>query len=371
MKNIKIIANYLPQYHVIPENDKWWGKGFTDWVAVKKTVQLYPDHNQPRVPLGNHYYSLDDADEIKWQAELAKKYNIYGFGIYHYWFSSELHLLDKPAELILANQDIDMHYMFIWDNVSWIRTWKNIRNANAWAPKFDGETNGQDDGVLAELKYGNKDDWRNHFLYLLKFFKDERYIKIDNKPMFGIFKPENNNKTIKEIIKYWNKLALEHGFDGIFCITRENWKYKDDGYQMKYAPFNVNSFLGGVRIKLRGWCIKYFNRINIYDYDALWQGILNDAKKSSAKIFLSGFVDYDDTPRRGRFAKIVRGSTPKKFYYYMRKLLEISKQQGKEYVFLTAWNEWGEGAYLEPDKTNGYAYLEALKNAVDKVNLDA
>ena len=135
--NIKVIANYLPQYHVIPENNRWWGNGFTDWLAVKKAKPLFLGHNQPRVPLNNHYYSLDDVQEIKWQAELAREYGIYGFGIYHYWFSSDMNLLSTPAELMLHNRDIKINFMFIWDNGSWIRTWSNVRFANTWAPKYD------------------------------------------------------------------------------------------------------------------------------------------------------------------------------------------------------------------------------------------
>ena len=118
VNKVKVIANYLPQYHTIPENDKWWGKGFTDWIAVKATEPAYEGHNQPRVPLNENYYSLDCADSIRWQASLAREYGIYGFGIYHYWFSSNQQLLQKPAELLLQNKDIDINFMFIWDNLT-------------------------------------------------------------------------------------------------------------------------------------------------------------------------------------------------------------------------------------------------------------
>lgn len=357
----------MPQYHIIPENSKWWGEGFTDWQAVKKSVPLFLGHKQPRVPLNRHYYYLDDVDEIKWQAKIAQKYGVYGFGIYHYWFSSDLHLLEKPAELIRDHKDIDIHYMFIWDNTSWIRTWKNVRHGNAWAPNYDDVSDKNDDGILAELKYGSEEDWRKHFLYLIDFFQDDRYIKIENKPVFSIFKPDNDNGTIKMMINYWNKIAVEYGFDGIVCITKENWKYKDNSdYQMKYAPFNINSLWSGLKNKMNYLLAKKLNKIDSYDYDKLWNDILIDANKAQNKTFLSGFVDYDDSPRRGHSAKIVHGATPDKFGYYMKKLINISKKQNKEYVFVTAWNEWGEGAYLEPDEMNGYAYLEALKAALDE-----
>ena len=177
INDVKIIANYLPQYHQIPENDKWWGKGFTDWIAVKKSTPLYDKHRQPKVPLNENYYDLSEVENIRWQAKLAKEYGIYGFGIYHYWFSSEMQLLQKPSELLLENQDIDIHFMFIWDNFTWKRTWSKLANGAAYAPAFDGEVKeetNQDNGILAELKYGNEEDWKIHFDYLLKFFKDDR-----------------------------------------------------------------------------------------------------------------------------------------------------------------------------------------------------
>ena len=185
---VKIIANYLPQFHVIPENSEWWGNNFTDWVAVKKAKPLFKWHNEPRIPLNNNYYSLDNPDSLKWQANLAREYGVYGFGIYHYWFSSSLNLLTKPAELILNNKDIDINFFFIWDNTSWKRTWSVIKRGNDWAPDFDNASSqNKNNGILAELIYGEESDWEKPFNYLLPFFKDSRYIKIDNKPAFAFF----------------------------------------------------------------------------------------------------------------------------------------------------------------------------------------
>ncbi|MBQ0066894.1 MAG: glycoside hydrolase family 99-like domain-containing protein, partial [Phascolarctobacterium sp.] len=143
---VKVIANYLPQYHRIPENDMWWGEGYTDWVATKNAKPLFEGHRQPRIPLDNNYYDLSDVNTIRWQAQLARKYGVYGFGIYHYWFNSNMQLLQKPAELLLKNKDIDINFMFIWDNSSWIRSWSNIKECNDWAPKFDREQKNTDNG---------------------------------------------------------------------------------------------------------------------------------------------------------------------------------------------------------------------------------
>ena len=369
MSNIKIIANYLPQFHVIPENNEWWEEGFTDWEASKRSEPLYTKHKQPRIPLNRHYYDLSNVNEIRWQAELASKYNIYGFGIYHYWFSPRQNLLHKPAELIRDNLDVNIHYMFIWDNASWARTWSDSRFNNDWAPKYDGGVEKKENNsVLAELIYGEKKDWGKHFEYLLPFFLDERYIKIDNKPIFGFFQPNNEFDIIKDMSTYWNELAIKAGFDGIICMTRDNWQGDKLKYSFKYAPALYGDKWQSAKIKIRKMINKKIGRPYIYDYDQRWKRILEDAEKSHRHTFLSGFVDFDDTPRRAIDATIAEGGTPFKFYKYMKKLMEISLEQEKEYVFVTAWNEWGESAYLEPDMINGYGYLEFLKKAVDEVN---
>lgn len=369
MKDIKIIANYLPQYHITEENNKWWGEGFTDWIATKTAKPLFRNHKEPRVPLNNNYYSLDDINAIRWQANLARSYGVYGFGIYHYWFSSNQKLLYKPAELLLNNKDIDINYMFIWDNGSWKRTWKKEKFANDWAPKFDNNLNTENNnGILAELIYGGEEDWRIHFEYLLKFFKDKRYIKIDDKPVFAFFQPFNDFETIKKMSNYWDKLAKKNGFNGIICATRENYKKNHLEYKIRYSPFSPEYILDKIKYKIKDIIAAKTGTIRFYDYDKCWQEIITNAKKSDEKTFLSGFVDFDDTPRRANKGRVVQRSTPEKFGQYIEQLARIAKNKNQEYLFVTAWNEWAEGAYLEPDMINGYKYLEQLKLAIEKVN---
>lgn len=371
--DVKIIANYLPQYHEIPENNKWWGEGFTDWIAVKKAVPLYEGHRQPRVPLNNNYYDLSDVENIRWQANLAKKYGIYGFGFYHYWFSSELNLLEKPSELLLNNKDIDIHFMFIWDNFSWKRTWSKLSNGAAYAPSFDGENNGNkvgsdnsDNGILAELKYGDKAEWKKHFDYLLKFFKDDRYIKIDGKPVFSFYQARNNFSSIKKMVKYWDELARQNGFPGIMCLSKDVLYPVKLERRMKYSPFQMTTPFLFLKYKFKSKYYQKKGKIAVWDYDEVWKDILTEAKYSARDSYLCGFVNYDDSPRRGQKGRIIRGGTSSKFEKYMSRLLEISKKQNKEYVFLMAWNEWGEGSYLEPDNEERFGYLEAIKRIKDK-----
>lgn len=372
---VKIIANYLPQFHRIPENDKWWGEGFTDWVAVKNATSLYKWQNQPRIPLNNYYYDLSDVNAIRWQADLAKKYGIYGFGIYHYWFNSEQMLLQKPAELIRDNKDIDINYLFIWDNISWTRTWKRMRFSNDYAPEFDDFKGQESDGVLAKLDYGNEEDWKKHFDYLLPFFKDKRYIKISNKPVFVLFAPHNNIIILKKMSNFWTQLAQQEGFDGVFIISKTNIEKKIvSDYSVIYEPAQStlnrdDNIFGKIYLKLSKIINRRLGIPDLYSYRNAWcRAIKNATQMKNKKVFYSGFVGFDDTPRRGRKARIVKGSTPELFEKYFTKLLLLSKEHGKEYVFLTAWNEWAEGAYLEPDTRYGTAYLEAVKRAVDNVN---
>lgn len=363
----KVIANYLPQYHVIPENDKWWGKGYTDWVAVKKAKPLYKGHNQPKQPLDNNYYSLDNVEAIRWQTELAKKYGVYGFGIYHYWFNSNLNLLDTPAKILLNNRDIDFNFCFIWDNSTWKRTWSNVKHANDWAPGFDNGVK-SDNGILAELIYGDEKDWKIHFDYLLDFFKDSRYIKIDNKPVFGFFQPINDFETIKKMTKYWNELAVQNGFAGIYAMSRDNYNGCNLNYSFRYTPLVPNNKIIYVKYKTKDLIAKYKKKIRFYNYDKCWKEILKEAKTSDENTLLSGFVKFDDTPRRGKSGRVVIGENPQKFGKYMKELIDISSFQDKKFVFLTAWNEWGEGCYLEPDMESGYTYLTQLKKAIEAKN---
>lgn len=366
--DVKIIAMYLPQYHEIEENSKFWGKGFTDWVSVKKAVPLYKGHNQPEVPLNHNYYDLSKKESIAWQIGLAKKYGVYGFGIYHYWFSDEKQVLTIPSEIILENKDLDMPFFFAWDNASWRRTWSKFRG-NAWAPMEDAKRKRtkNESSILIEYKLGTEENWEKHFEYLLPYFKDERYIKVDGKPLFEIF---NYSEDILKMEEYWDKLAKKHGFNGVKILYKKSALYNlpEGSVNFCYEP---QSSGWGAGWKL--WTFKIFSLLGltgkngplIYSYDKVWDKILKSAESRTAENEWHGaFVKYDDTPRRGKKGRVVENATPEKFAFYLGKLVDICKEQNKEYIFLTAWNEWGEGAMLEPSEKDGMAYLEALQSVV-------
>lgn len=372
--SIKIVANYLPQFHEIPENNAFWGKGYTDWVAVKNAVSLFPGHVQPKIPINNWYYSLDQFDDVKKQVEMANLYGIAGFNIYHYWFNSDLCLLTRPAEIILCHPELNISYMFTWDNASWKRTWSAVRHANDWAPMSDGKLQGNNhgDGVLAKLDYGNKQDWVAHFEYLLKYFKDERYIKEDNKPLFGLFNPNNEPNILKKMFSCWDELARANGFEGIKIICKNNHgENKISPYSFFYEPSNS-------AWETRSLLSKIFKQIEkrrtpspkdhpkIYEYKKIWEVLLKKAKENNDQgSYFGCFVNFDDTARRGNKSHVIVNGSPELFGWYLEKLIRICKEKNKSILFITAWNEWSEGAYLEPDEENKYGYLEAIKRVID------
>lgn len=360
-KKALIVAMYLPQYHEIIENNTFWGKGFTDWECVKKSRPLYNGHNQPNEPLNQFYYDLSEVSSIKWQVELARNHGIGGFAFYHYWFSEEKNLLTKPSELFLAHKEFDIQFMFAWDNISWKRSWSNVQG-NDWSPVADSnyEMLKETQNLLVEYKVGNEKEWKAHFAYLSPFFRDDRYIKVTNKPVFLIWHPSD---AVIKMVNYWNLLAKKDGWDGIYIIYKYNSVekfYPNENYFF-YEPVcsGWNSVGQRIRSKLHK---KYANSIRkpqLYSYDHIWKKILS--RRMNDKFYPGAFVRYDDTPRRGFGGKVVVGADSTKFKYYMKQLIQETEKEGKEFIFLTAWNEWGEGAFLEPDTVYGYSYLEALK----------
>jgi len=351
---LKMIAFYLPQFHCIPENDEWWGEGFTEWTNTKKSLPLFAGHHQPRIPLNKNYYDLTDAGALKWQAELMSQYNIYGLCFYHYWFDGKL-LLERPMELLLENKDIPMNYCVSWANEPWTRNW-----------------DGAERSVLMAQSYGEKADWERHFEYLLPFFNDERYIKIDGRPMLLIYVTSHIG-CMEEMAECWEQMARRNGFDGIYLVETLNCKPGQNRPNLTsssacvefepmltlfggYTPWNEHRFVGNM---------------HLFSFDTVWRKILD--RKSAygdREKFCGAFMDWDNSPRVGRRASICIDSTPGKFKLYIRELIKKCIREGNDrFIFINAWNEWAEGAYLEPDERNGYGWLEAVKEVCQELNL--
>lgn len=360
---MKRIAFYLPQFHSIPENDEWWGEGFTEWTNVKKSRPYFKGHIQPEIPLDENYYCLDDVSVLEEQSELALSYGIDGFCYYHYWFEGKK-LLEKPIEQMLNNKNIKIPFCLCWANESWSRTWDGAENQ-----------------ILIKQNYDESiEAWKTHFEYLLHFFKDDRYIKFNNKPVLILYKPQLINHC-KNMIDYWDKLAKNAGFNGLYVGCQHpsalDKSLESTGmdfgiefeplFSMKCEKDELDSILKKCLYSLKHpvwllWKIRrlLFNYPNVHDYDIVWQRIIN--RSPDEKMAPGAFPAWDNTPRRGKDADVYYKSTPEKFKKYFREREKNAEQRYEiPFLFINAWNEWAEGAHLEGDSINGMAYLEAIK----------
>ena len=367
MNKIKILAMYLPQFHRVKENDEWWGEGFTDWAAAKSGIPLFEGHVQPKKPLNGNYYNLLEKSTMQQQSKLMQEYNVDGLCFYHYYFKDGRKILEKPAENLLKWKDINMPYCFCWANESWARTWSNIRNKNAWMAKFEKKEsrNANEKAVLIEQKYGREDDWREHFEYLLPFFRDDRYIKINGAPVFLIYKPDEVY-CLYQMLDFWRKLADEYSIPGMYFIG-VNIVVRRKG--LDAVMFNAPSMY--VNYGQQAVIPQNINGVKVYSYDEVWHNILDAKTVEGCKTFFGGMANVDGTPRHGKNGFVMNGFSIEKFQTYFYELVKKNMLAGNEFVFINAWNEWGEGAYLEPDEEYGFQYLEAVRDAKDKAEKES
>lgn len=359
MDGIRTLTMYLPQFHRTPENDAWWGEGFTEWTAVRAACPLYEGHVQPRKPMNGYYYNLLEKETMQKQVEWMKQYGIDGQCFYHYYFKDGRKILEKPAENLLEWSDVDMPFCFCWANTTWARTWSNI-GGNTWADQFENDKKGSsEDGVLLSQKYGREKEWKQHFEYLLPFFRDKRYIKVGDRPVF-LATWVDNIPCLQQMVEYWRTLADRAGIGNIFFI----------GMGANYAVPNMDALLIGGPHSF--WNLgKPVDGIFRPEYDDIWEQTLAAEAIDGCKTYIGGSVDYDDTGRRGRHGGIVvNGFTIEKFYYGMKELYKRNIIEGNEFVFINAWNEWGEGMYLEPDERYGFEALRAVQRAKEDALLE-
>lgn len=351
-KGPELITFYLPQYHVIPENNDWWGEGFTEWSRVRNAWPLFENHHQPRTPL--QYYDLSDVEVMKEQANVAKKFGIYGFCYYHYWFAGKK-LLEKPLEQMLATKDVNMPFCLCWANEKWTRAWE-----------------GKSKEILIDQHYGGEDEWNDHVNYLIPFFNDPRYIRIKGRPVFLIYRTESY-RYFDRMIDFWNSKMKERGLNELYIaemltsFQKMPVCLKSDAV-VEFEPMFTIGSSKSLRSKIRNYTRKRLSFLfrrsyRVFDYDRVWKRIARRKKKYGKKdIFLGAFTDWDNTPRFLDKASVFKNVTVKKFQYYLKKQADKSTS---EFLFINAWNEWSEGAYLEPDTKNGYDFLESVKNISD------
>ena len=356
MSKPRLISFYLPQFYPTIENDEWWGKGFTEWTNVGRAKPLFDGHYQPRVPADLGYYDLRVPEVREQQAELAKEAGIEGFCYWHYWFGGK-RLLDTVFKEVVESGKPDFPFCLCWANHSWY--------AKTWDPKVP-------DKLLIEQSYPGEQDYINHFYAMLPAFKDKRYMKVDGKLIFGLFSPLNLPNT-KVFFNLWNKLAKENGLNGFyfFGFTFNHWD------QNKILSLGYDSVvLDNVRCHDTCKTIfedfytrlkrKLFKVPNLITYDKY-------VKYMMTKYTLIDNVhpcinpNFDHSPRSAHRGVILTNSTPDKWYNLCKDIFRLVKNRDVEenLVFIKAWNEWGEGNYLEPDLKFGKQYIEKTKEALE------
>jgi len=348
----KLIAYYLPQFHPIPENDKWWGKGFTEWTNVGRAKPLYRGHYQPRVPADLGYYDLRLSEVREAQAEMAREAGGYGFAYWHYWFGNGKRLLERPFNEVLRLGKPNFPFCLAWANESWTGVWNNEPN------KF-----------LTEQLYPGKEDVVNHFNSNLVAFKDERYIKINGKLLFLIYKPLKLPNA-KMFIDLWNQLAEQHGLNGFYFVGVSNFP-KDEFNKILDLGFdavNTNRIKEAYqKTSMIRWFVEGFSRrffkgrkLSIVKYkDIIGNWIAPDDYKETA--IPSILPNWDVSPRSGRRGLIIHGSTPELFEKHVKDVLLTAQHKNNKLLILKSWNEWAEGNYVEPDIVYGHGYLNVLK----------
>lgn len=346
-KDIKLIAYYLPQYYEIEFNNRYWGKGYTEWTVAERAKPLFKGHYQPHVPADLGFYNLLMPEARKAQADMASQYGIDGFCYWNYWFGRGKTVMEKPLEAVLKSGEPDFPFCLCWANHSW----------------HDPKTK----EVILEQKYLGHEDYKAYFYSLLVAFKDKRYLKYDNRPIFSIFSP-NDIPDIDGFIDLWNDLARNEGIPGFYFVgiaqTAEEYQaichFKLDAINR----IRLKDFLGYQNpLKER---IKYLlNDLHNYSYkDALKYFI--DAEDMTENIIPTIIPGWDHSPRGGRSSLILTDYTPQVFKKHLEQVFSLLSKKKNKLCFVKAWNEWGEGNHLEPDLKYGLAFLETLKTVKDR-----
>lgn len=380
----RVIALYLPQFHPTPENDRWWGPGFTEWTNVAKAKPLFRGHQQPRIPADLGFYDLRLPETREQQAQLAREAGVEGFCYYHYWFGNGRQLLERPLQEVVASGKPDFPFCICWAN----HTWSN----KTWERKSAVQKN----SVLMEQTYPGTEDDIAHFNTLLPMFKDRRYMTVDGKLIFAIYDPFGF-KNVQQFIATWRRLAEENGLPGFHFIgmtpSTLTIRTAPDGTRQRVMPnlessaeiyrrvldlgFDAVNSLG----KRRGEMLYEGKWKNIaktvlrhigfptgsmrYDYERTVRNYFAP-EDTWENVYPSILPQWDRTPRVASMDGVYVNATPEKFENHIRQALSLikDKQPAHRILFLKSWNEWGEGNYVEPDMEWGHGFIDAIHNAV-------
>jgi len=351
----RLIAFYLPQFHPIPENDEWWGKGFTEWTNTAKARPLFRGHMQPHIPADLGFYDLRLPETRIAQADMARQYGIEGFCYWHYWFAGK-RLIERPFNEVLASGEPDFPFCLGWANQTWSGIW-----------------HGDPNRILIEQTYPGVADYTNHFNAILPALADNRYMRVDGKPLFVIYCPWELPNP-REFTDCWRSLAEKAGIGDLFFVGRapEDWIPQDHGFDGSFTwrsyvsarsarPMHV--ILDKTRERIAGRVKRYFSpKPTVLQYrDVVERAFLLEPNRPDR--FPVVVPNWDNTPRSGTRGLVFRNSTPELFGDYLRTAITrvADRDPQQRIVFVKSWNEWAEGNYLEPDTEYGHAYLEVMR----------
>lgn len=356
-KEVRLIAFYLPQFHPIPENDHWWMKGFTEWTNVGKARRLFRGHYQPKVPADLGYYDLRVSETRVAQAELASQYGIEGFCYWHYWFGNGKRLLERPFNEVLDSKEPNFPFCLGWANESWRGFYHGVKTKE----------------TLIEQLYPGMEDYISHFKEVLPALRDHRYIKVDGKPVFLIYKPLEH-PDMKTFIDLWRQLAAENGLGGIYFVA-QTYSLEKEGkiiLSMGFDALNVVRLLDfQKKVKWHYFVSKWKHRIfsipKVMNYGVI-RPFLVGKEESNINIIPTVIPNWDHSPRSGNKALVLTDSTPENFDKHMEDVMNSIKNKPAQHriAFVKSWNEWAEGNYLEPDLKYGLRFLEVIKSWVDR-----
>ena len=330
----RIIAFYLPQFHPVPENNEWWGKGFTEWTNVSKAKPLFAGHYQPHVPANLGFYDLRVPEARQAQADLAREYGIEGFCYWHYWFEGK-RLLETPFNEVLSSGQPDFPFCLAWANETWSRRWL-----------------GEEKDILQQQTYSHEDDL-DHIRWLMEAFADARYIRVNGRPLFLVYKPFDLPDPERTTETFRNECA-RNGFPEPYLLGVNAHRDSDSRAIGFDGNVDFEAQLGVVQGPME-------DGLKIYDYTVARRRMMS--RQRSYPFYPCVFVRWDNTPRRGEDGIVFINSTPDAFEAGLKETIQsvLDKPYEDRLIFVNAWNEWAEGNHLEPDLEHGLEYLEAVR----------
>lgn len=349
---VRVIAFYLPQFHPFPENDTWWGKGFTEWNNVGRALPNFPGHYQPHCPIHFGYYDLRLPSVMEEQAKVAREYGVGGFSFYFYWFAGKV-LMHEPLEAMLANPRVDIPFCLTWANENWTRRW-----------------DGREDDVLISQDHSFADS-RDFLHHVAQYFADPRYIRVGGKPVLLVYKVDLI-PNIRQTTEMWRDEVMKLGFAGIYLIAVQTnisdpRPYGSDAaaefppHQLRTQP--VTERVGITNPAFTG---------KVLDYVEVREMALS-RPEPDYRLYRGAMLSWDNTARRQDSPTIFHNFSCKAFQDWMTVIVGMERDRtdlfpGEGMIFVNAWNEWAEGTHLEPDRKHGFGYLQALYDSLKKSN---